>query len=41
MKKLCDIFQGLGEVKLMTPMSKAPLGYIPVKEHAWQSQINP
>ena len=40
MKKLCDIFQGLGEI-IVSCDFKAPLGYIPVKEHAWQSQINP
>ena len=41
MKKLCDIFQGLGEVYNSTCYFKAQLGYIPVKEHAGQSQINP
>ena len=41
MKKLCDVFQGLGEVLIVSCALKAPLGYIPVKEHAWQSQINP
>ena len=39
MKKLSGIFQGLEEIVLCA--FKAPLDYIPVKEHAGQSQINP
>ena len=41
MKKLCDIFQGLGEILIVSRAFKDPLGYIPVKEQAGQSQINP